>query len=60
MGDRPPEGKMKVIVTVVEEETRGTVSLIELLERTRWCVHLPKSIEEIDSDIRSMRDEWER
>jgi hypothetical protein len=60
MGDRPPEGKMKVIVTVVEEETPGTASLIELLEQTRGCVNPPKSIEEIDSDIRSMRDEWER
>ncbi len=59
VGDQPPDGRLKVIVTVVEEESEQ-VALLDFLERTRGCVSPPKSNHEIDSDVRSMPDEWER
>lgn len=61
VGDRPPDGRMKVIVTVVEEEVLSQrAALLALLDRTRGCVKPPKSTQEIDSDLRAMRAEWER
>jgi hypothetical protein len=60
--DQPHAKRMRVIVTVLEEETSPQASADRaiLLERTRGCVTPPKSIAEIDNDIRKMRAEWER
>lgn len=60
--DRPDAKKMRVIVTVLEEETdpQAVASRKILLERSRGCVRPPRSIEQIDTDIREMRAEWER
>ncbi|MGO9119976.1 MAG: hypothetical protein ACLQPD_20480 [Desulfomonilaceae bacterium] len=55
--ERPAAKRMKVIVTVLEDDTdaRSVVSTKELLERTKGCVRPGKSLEEIDADIRQMR-----
>lgn len=60
--EKPAAKRMRVIVTVLEEEAdaRSLVTRKALLERTKGCVRPGKSIEEIDSDIRQMRAEWER
>lgn len=60
--ERPAAKRMKVIVTVLEDDTdaRSVVSTKEFLERTKGCVRPGKSLEEIDADIRQMRDEWQR
>ena len=60
--DRPEAKKMRVIVTVLEEEADTHAKAVRkaLLERSRGCVRPPRSIEDIDSDIREMRAEWER
>lgn len=62
IGEQPAAKRMKVIVTVLEEETYTQRSLARkaILERTKGCVMPGKSIEEIDADLRQMRDEWER
>ncbi len=61
IGDQPPDGRMKVIVTVVEEETRSEQPTVrEIWDRAKGCVKPPRSAEEIDSDLRTMRDEWTR
>ncbi|MBI4961820.1 MAG: hypothetical protein HY913_00950 [Desulfomonile tiedjei] len=60
--EQPPAKRMKVIVTVLEEEmdTQHSAARKAILERTKGCVKPGKSVEEIDADIRQMRDEWER
>lgn len=60
--EQPAGKRMKVIVTVLEEEAdnRPSATRKGLLERTKGCVGTGKSIEEIDSDVRQMRAEWER
>jgi hypothetical protein len=60
--EQPAARRMKVIVTVLEEETdaQRVVTRKALLERTKGCVKPGKSLEEIDADIRRMRDEWQR
>ncbi len=61
LGDRPPSGRMKVIVTVLGEETWSSQARrLELLDRTRGCVDPPKTVDEIDLDISEMRAEWTR
>jgi len=59
--DQPPAKKMKVIVTVLEEEMDAQRSAARkaMLERTKGCVNPGKSIEEIDADVRQMREEWD-
>ncbi len=60
--EQPASKKMRVIVTVLEEENdlEAATARKTLFERTRGCVSPGKSIEEIDADIRKMRAEWER
>lgn len=60
--EQPAAKRMRVIVTVLEEETDAGASVTRkaLVERTKGCVRPGKSIEEIDSDVRQMRAEWER
>jgi hypothetical protein len=60
--EQPASKKMRVIVTVLEEETDAEAAVVRkaMFERTRGCVRPGKSIEEIDADIREMRAEWER
>jgi len=60
--EQPPAKRMKVIVTVLEEDTdaQPTATRKELMERAKGCVRPAKSLEEIDADVRRMRDEWQR
>jgi hypothetical protein len=60
--EQPASKKMRVLVTVLEEETDAATpaALKAMLERAKGCVRPGKSIEEIDADIREMRAEWER
>jgi hypothetical protein len=61
--EQPAARRMKVIVTVLEEDTDAVQCAITrkaLLERTKGCVRPGKSLEEIDADVRQMRDEWQR
>jgi hypothetical protein len=60
--EQPDARRMKVIVTVLEEETdaQHAVTRKKLLERAKGCVRPAKSLEEIDADVRQMRDEWQR
>lgn len=60
--EQPSAKRMKVIVTVLEEEAsaEGALTRKDLLQLTKGCVRPGKSIEEIDADIREMRQEWER
>lgn len=61
--EQPAAKRMKVIVTVLEEETDAQGSSATrrpMLERSKGCLKPGKSIEEIDADVRQMRDEWER
>ncbi len=61
VGDQPPDGRMKVIVTVIEEEESSRqAALLELLERARGCVRPRKSVLEIDADLKAMRAQWNR
>jgi hypothetical protein len=58
----PAARRMKVTVTVLEEETNAQQGLTgkALLERTKGRVRPGESLEEIDADVRQMRDEWQR
>ena len=60
--EQPAAKRMKVIVTVLEEDTDVQLATTrkELMERTKGCVRPGKSLEEIDADVRQMRDEWQR
>jgi hypothetical protein len=60
--EQPVSKRMRVIVTVLEEETDADAAALRkaMFERTKGCVKPGKSIEEIDADIRQMRAEWER
>jgi hypothetical protein len=60
--EQPDARRMKVIVTVLEEETdaQRAVTGKALLERTKGCVRPGRSREEIDANVRQMRDEWQR
>jgi hypothetical protein len=60
--EQPAAKKMRVLVTVLEEETDAEAAAVRkaMFERTRGCVRPGKAIEEIDADIRQMRAEWER
>jgi hypothetical protein len=60
--EQPASKKMRVIVTVLEEEADAQAAAVRkaMFARTRGCVRPGKSIEEIDADIREMRAEWER
>lgn len=60
--EQPGAKRMRVIVTVLEEETDAQAAAARkaILERTKGCVRPSKSSEEIDTEIRQMRDEWER
>ncbi len=60
--EQPASKKMRVLVTVLEEETDAATpaALKAMLERAKGCVRPRKSIEEIDADIREVRAEWER
>lgn len=60
--EQPAAKRMKVIVTVLEEETvaQGTSARKALLQRTKGCVTPGRSIQEIDAEVRHMREEWER
>jgi hypothetical protein len=62
LGDRPAAKRLKVIVTVLEEESDIDDAAMRkiLFEQAKGCVPPEKSIEEIDADIREMRSEWER
>ncbi len=59
--EQPASKKMRVIVTVLEEENdlEAAAARKAMFERTRGCIRPGKSIEEIDTDIRKMRAEWE-
>jgi hypothetical protein len=60
VGDQPPEGKLRVIVTVIEEETLPPqAKVLELLERARGCVKPPRPVQELDADLRALRAEWQ-
>jgi len=60
--EQPAAKRTKVIVTVLEEETaaQGASARRALLQRTKGCVTPGRSIQEIDSDVLHMREEWER
>ncbi len=60
--EQPTAKRMKVIVTVLEEESdaQGSITRRAILERAKGCLKSGKSIEEIDADVRQMRAEWER
>jgi hypothetical protein len=60
--EQPAAKRMKVIVTVLEEDTDVQLAATrkELMERAKGCVKPGKSLEEIDADVRRMRDEWQR
>ncbi len=61
--EHPAARRMKVIVTVLEEDpdaAHGEIVRKALLERTKGCVRPARSLEEIDADVRQMRDEWQR
>jgi hypothetical protein len=61
IGDQPPDGRMRVIVTVIDEESRSRqATALELLEQTRGCVDPAKSPQAIASDLRDMREQWGR
>jgi len=52
--EKPAAKRMKVIVTVLEEETDAQTAIDRktILERARGCVRPGKSVEEIDADLR--------
>ncbi len=62
VSERPSAKRMKVLVTVLEEETDAqTVALRKAaFEKARGRLKPGKSIEEIDADVREMRSDWQR
>lgn len=60
--EQPESRRMRVMVTVLDDEP-GAQTLSgrrEIWRRTKGCINPGRSIEEIDADIRQMRDEWKR
>ena len=64
IGEEPPiqdQWKRVLVVMEVEQEAENPKeSVRELLTRTRGSLGGTMTIDEIDAEVRAMRDEWER
>jgi len=60
--DKPPDSRMRVIVTVIEEEIEALEATQRkaLLDQARGSVTPRRTKAEIDRDISEMRSEWRR
>lgn len=60
--ERPPhQGRRRVLVTVLEELPRPSAEEVQrVLDETRGAWGTGKSLNEIDRDIESMRETWDR
>jgi hypothetical protein len=58
--DPDKETRVVVVIEMRQESPEYQESIQELLRRTRGSMEKGKTLDEIDKEIRVMRDEWKR